>query len=59
MTGANTAGVIDPVEAAELASRSNVTIYTVGVGAEEMQQRSFFSTRTVNPLSGFGRENAG
>jgi len=47
--GANTAGVIDPVEAAELASRSNVTIYTVGIGAEEMQQRSFFSTRTVNP----------
>jgi len=47
--GANTAGVIDPVEAAELASRCNVTIYTVGVGAEEMQQRSFFSTRTVNP----------
>ncbi|OLQ72116.1 IMP dehydrogenase [Photobacterium proteolyticum] len=47
--GANTAGVIDPVEAAELAARSNVTIYTVGIGAEEMQQRSFFSTRTINP----------
>ncbi|MCW8330199.1 VWA domain-containing protein [Photobacterium sp. SDRW27] len=47
--GANTAGVIDPVEAAELAARSNVTIYTVGVGAEEMEQRTFFSTRTVNP----------
>jgi len=47
--GANTAGVIDPAEAAELAARSNVTIYTVGVGAEEMQQRTFFSTRTVNP----------
>ncbi|MGF1726177.1 vWA domain-containing protein [Photobacterium nomapromontoriensis] len=47
--GANTAGVIDPIEAAELAARSNVTIYTIGVGAEEMQQRSFFSTRTVNP----------
>ncbi|WP_299022321.1 VWA domain-containing protein [uncultured Photobacterium sp.] len=47
--GANTAGVIDPLEAAELAAKSNVTIYTVGVGAEEMQQRTFFSTRTVNP----------
>ncbi|GAB3533099.1 vWA domain-containing protein [Photobacterium alginatilyticum] len=47
--GANTAGVIDPAEAAELAARSNVTIYTVGIGAEEMQQRSFFSTRTINP----------
>lgn len=47
--GANTAGVIDPAEAAELAARSNVTVYTVGVGAEEMLQRSFFSTRKVNP----------
>ncbi|GHA33105.1 VWA domain-containing protein [Photobacterium aphoticum] len=47
--GANTAGVIDPLEAAELAQKSNVTIYTVGVGAEEMEQRTFFSTRTVNP----------
>ncbi|MGF1688150.1 VWA domain-containing protein [Photobacterium japonica] len=47
--GANTAGVIDPIEAAELAKKSNVTIYTVGVGAEEMEQRTFFSSRTVNP----------
>ena len=47
--GANTAGVIEPLEAAELAARSDVTIYTVGVGAEEMEQRTFFSTRTVNP----------
>lgn len=47
--GANTAGVIDPIEAAELATRSDVTIYTVGIGAEEMEQRTFFSTRTVNP----------
>lgn len=47
--GANTAGVIDPIEAAELAARSNVTIYTVGVGAEDMEQRSFFISRTVNP----------
>ncbi|MDX1304353.1 VWA domain-containing protein [Photobacterium sp.] len=47
--GANTAGVIEPLEAAELAAKSGVTIYTVGVGAEEMLQRSFFSTRKVNP----------
>ncbi|MGF1758881.1 VWA domain-containing protein [Photobacterium sagamiensis] len=47
--GANTAGVIEPLEAAKLAAKSGVTIYTVGVGAEEMLQRSFFSTRKVNP----------
>ncbi|PSW00668.1 vWA domain-containing protein [Photobacterium lipolyticum] len=47
--GANTAGVIEPLEAAKLAAKSGVTIYTVGVGAEEMLQRSFFSPRKVNP----------
>ncbi|MEJ2764741.1 VWA domain-containing protein [Photobacterium sp. MCCC 1A19761] len=47
--GSNTAGVIQPIEAAELAARSDVTIYTIGIGAEMMQQRTFFSTRTVNP----------
>ncbi|OAN11214.1 IMP dehydrogenase [Photobacterium jeanii] len=47
--GANTAGVIEPLEAAKLAAESGVTIYTVGVGAEEMMQQGFFSTRVVNP----------
>lgn len=47
--GTNTAGVIQPMEAAELAARSNVTIYTIGIGAEALEQRTFFSTRTVNP----------
>lgn len=47
--GANTAGVIEPLEAAKLAAESNVTIYTVGVGAEEMIQQGLFSNRVVNP----------
>ncbi|UTV30353.1 vWA domain-containing protein [Photobacterium atrarenae] len=47
--GTNTAGVLQPIEAAELAARSDVTIYTVGIGAEALEQRTFFSTRTVNP----------
>ncbi|NGN98771.1 VWA domain-containing protein [Grimontia sp. S25] len=47
--GANTAGVIDPLEAAKLAKEYDVTIYTVGVGAEEMRQRSLFGSRVVNP----------
>lgn len=32
--GANTAGSIDPMKAAELAAREGVRIYTIGVGAE-------------------------
>ncbi|MGF1765594.1 vWA domain-containing protein, partial [Aliivibrio kagoshimensis] len=46
--GSNTAGVIEPIEAAKLAQKSNVTIYTVGVGAGEMKVKSFFGSRTVN-----------
>lgn len=47
--GANTAGEIPPQKAAQLASSFGVKIYTVGIGADEMLQRSFFGTRTVNP----------
>ncbi|MFD2179002.1 vWA domain-containing protein [Veronia pacifica] len=47
--GANTSGVLDPIEAAELARDSKVTIYTVGVGADEILQRSLFGTRRINP----------
>ncbi|WP_087024049.1 vWA domain-containing protein [Thaumasiovibrio subtropicus] len=47
--GGNTAGVIEPVEAAELAAESDVTLYSVGVGADEMRVRRFFSYETVNP----------
>ncbi len=47
--GANTAGLIEPLEAAEFAKENNITIYTIGIGADIMRQRSFFGTHTVNP----------
>lgn len=47
--GANTAGEISPLKAAELAAEKNLKIYTIGVGADEMLIRSFFGTRKVNP----------
>lgn len=47
--GANTSGVINPMEAAKLAAENKVRIYTIGIGAEEMVQRSFFGDRMVNP----------
>ncbi|CAM2975535.1 VWA domain-containing protein [Vibrio mytili] len=46
--GSNTAGVLDPIEAAEIAKKYNATIYTVGVGAGEMRVKEFFMTRKVN-----------
>lgn len=47
--GQNTAGNIEPGEALELAKAAGVKVYTIGVGADEMLVRSFFSNRKVNP----------
>ena len=47
--GANTAGTVEPVYAAELAAREGLKIYTIGIGADEMIVRSIFGSRRVNP----------
>ena len=47
--GANNAGELDPIKAAELASSANVKIYTIGIGAEAMETRSLFGSRMTNP----------
>ncbi len=47
--GANTAGEVTPLKAAELAAANKLKIYTIGVGADEMIVRSFFGNRKVNP----------
>lgn len=47
--GQNTAGNITPEQANELAIHNDVTIYTIGVGADSMQTQGFFSTRQINP----------
>jgi Ca-activated chloride channel family protein len=47
--GANTAGEVQPMQATEFAAREGLTIYTVGVGADEMMVKDFFGTRMVNP----------
>jgi len=47
--GANTAGEIEPLKAAELAASNGVKIYTIGLGADVMEVSSFFGTRKVNP----------
>jgi Ca-activated chloride channel family protein len=46
--GMNTAGVLDPLEAAKIAQKYHSTIYTVGVGAGEMMVRDFLFSRKVN-----------
>ncbi len=47
--GANTSGEVQPLQAADFAARDGLTIYTVGVGADEMMVRDFFGSRVVNP----------
>ena len=47
--GANTAGSIEPLKAAELAEAAKVKIHTIGIGADRMVQRSLFGDRVVNP----------
>lgn len=47
--GANTAGEITPIKAAELAASNHLKIYTIGIGADEMIRNSFFGSQRVNP----------
>lgn len=47
--GANTAGEVAPLQAAELAAENRLKIYTIGIGADEMIVRSFFGSRRINP----------
>jgi len=47
--GANTAGEVEPLQAAKLAQQTGVKIYTVGIGADKMTISGFFGPRTINP----------
>jgi Ca-activated chloride channel family protein len=47
--GANNAGQITPAQAAQLAATNHVRIYTIGIGADELIQRTLFGARRVNP----------
>ncbi|MEJ8566953.1 vWA domain-containing protein [Elongatibacter sediminis] len=54
--GANTSGEVQPMQATEFAAREGLTIYTVGVGADEMMVRDFFGSRVVNPSADLDEE---
>lgn len=49
--GQNTTGKVTPEEALELAIANNITIYSIGIGADVMIQNSLFGQRKVNPSS--------
>ncbi len=54
--GENTAGEVEPVDAARLAAREGIRIYTIGVGADELLVRGLFGTRRINPSAGLDEE---
>ncbi|WP_432453484.1 MULTISPECIES: VWA domain-containing protein [unclassified Agarivorans] len=47
--GQNTSGTVEPIQAAEIAAKNKVVIYTIGIGADELYQQTLFGTRKVNP----------
>ena len=47
--GSSNAGELDPMEAADLARRAKVKIYTVGIGAESQQSWGLFGSQVTNP----------
>jgi len=49
--GQNTAGKVTPEQALELAVAKDITIYSIGIGADVMIQQSLFGSRRVNPSS--------
>ena len=38
-----------PIKAAQLAAQRGLKIYTIGIGADEMEVRTLFGTRKTNP----------
>lgn len=49
--GANTAGSVSPLEAADMAAAVGLKIYTVGIGSESDQMRSVFGFQLMNPAA--------
>ncbi len=47
--GVNNAGIMEPMQAAQLAEHAGVTIYTIGIGADEVVTNNGLFSRRFNP----------
>ncbi len=54
--GVNNAGAVSPIQAGKLAQTENIKIYTIGIGADQVVQRTFFGSRSVNPSAELDEE---
>lgn len=50
--GANDAGNISPMQAAQIAAEEHIKIYTIGFGATRMRVQGLFFSRIINPSAG-------
>ncbi|MEY3668158.1 MAG: hypothetical protein RL572_1698 [Pseudomonadota bacterium] len=55
--GVNNAGAVTPLQAGQLAQTENIRIYTIGMGADNLVQRSFQGARAINPSAELDEEN--
>jgi len=55
--GVNNAGAITPIQAGQLAATEKIKIYTIGMGADTLVQRSFQGARAINPSAELDEEN--
>ncbi len=55
--GVNNSGAISPVQAGQLAQTEKIKIYTIGMGADTLVQRSFQGARAINPSAELDEEN--
>ena len=49
--GANTAGEVTPIKAAQLAAELGLKIYTIGIGADAQLRATWFGLRKIDPSS--------
>lgn len=49
--GGNNSGMMQPPDAAKLAAKENIKIYTIGLGAKQLTIQTVFGPKTVNPSS--------
>ncbi|NIV17189.1 MAG: VWA domain-containing protein [Woeseiaceae bacterium] len=55
--GANTAGEVDPMKAAQLAQQVGLRVYTIGIGAEQLEVQSLIGgRRNINPSADLDEE---
>ncbi|NOZ66339.1 MAG: VWA domain-containing protein [Alphaproteobacteria bacterium] len=57
--GANNSGVMQPLQAARLAKKLDIRIYTIGVGANRMVVQTAFGRQIVNPSEDLDEKTLG